>query len=102
MFDYKDALFPKLLALSVMFFSNGGIAQDISELPPNLVQYADFIFTNGQILTADADEDFTIAEAVAVRGNRIIAVGSEALIIQYAGPDTRRIDLKGRSMTPKR
>ena len=72
----------------------------IDNLPEELINYADFVFTNGQVLTADADKDFTIAEAVAVRGNRILAVGSDEKIIRYAGPNTRRIDIQGRSMTP--
>ena len=68
------------------------IGQTPDNLPPELVRYADFVFTNGEILTADADHDFTIAEAVAVRGNRILAVGLNEKINRYAGPDTRRID----------
>lgn len=70
------------------------------DLPEGLVQYADYIFVNGQILTADSDEDFTIEQAVAVRDELILAVGSSDEISRYAGPDTRRIDLNGRSMTP--
>jgi predicted amidohydrolase YtcJ len=70
------------------------------ELPEELIQYADFVFTNGQVLTANADKDFTIAEAVAVRGSHILAVGSDEKIKRYAGPHTRRIDLQGRSLTP--
>lgn len=64
------------------------------------MHYPQFVFYNGKVLTADADEDFTVAEAVAVRGNRILAVGSDADITALAGPDTRRIDLAGRSLTP--
>jgi predicted amidohydrolase YtcJ len=75
-------------------------SQDTSLLPPGLIQYANYIFTNGNVLTADTDEDFTIAQAVAVRGNRILVVGSDAEIMRYAGPDTRHIDLRGRSLTP--
>lgn len=35
--------------------------------PPELIRYADFVFFNGQVLTADADRSFTVADAVAVR-----------------------------------
>src|SRR5688572_7989748 len=69
-------------------------AQQISDLPPGLVQYADYVFTNGYVHTADKDKDFTVAQAVAVRGNLILAVGKNEEISRYAGPDTRRIDLK--------
>jgi len=69
-------------------------------VPPELIHYADIVLFNGQVLTADADKDFTVAQAVAVRGNEILAVGSSANIVQLAGPDTRRVDLRGRSVTP--
>ncbi|NIN35096.1 MAG: hypothetical protein GTO60_08435, partial [Gammaproteobacteria bacterium] len=65
-----------------------------------MIHYPDFVFYNGQVLTADADRDFTIAEAVAVRGNRILAVGNDSEIQVMIGPETRAIDLDGRSLTP--
>jgi len=71
-----------------------------SNVPAELIHYPDFVFYNGQVLTADADRDFTVAEAVAVRGNRIFAVGTSTQIRRLAGPNTRTIDLKGRSLTP--
>jgi predicted amidohydrolase YtcJ len=59
---------------------------------------ADVVLTNGKIITADAQ--FSIAQAVAVRGDRIVAVGSTQDISRLAGPNTRRIDLRGRSVVP--
>jgi predicted amidohydrolase YtcJ len=59
---------------------------------------ADVIISNGKIITVD--ERFTIAQAVAVRGDRIVAVGSDAEIAKLAGPATRRIDLRGRAVIP--
>jgi predicted amidohydrolase YtcJ len=56
------------------------------------------ILTNGKIITVD--ERFSIAQAVAIRGDRIIAVGTNQEITQLAGPNTRRIDLRGKSVTP--
>ncbi len=73
------------------------IAQSV---PSELVYYPEFIFVNGQVLTADGDRDFTIAEAVAVRGNKVLAVGSSREIRRLAGRQTRQIDLRGRSLTP--
>jgi predicted amidohydrolase YtcJ len=70
------------------------------DIPSELVHYPEFVFYNGQVLTADADQEFTIAEAVAVRGNKILSVGSSQQIRRLAGPATRIIDLKGRSLTP--
>ena len=61
-------------------------------------QTADTIFHNGKVLTVDAN--FSIAEAVAVRDSQILAVGINSEILRLAGPDTIRIDLKGRTVTP--
>jgi predicted amidohydrolase YtcJ len=58
----------------------------------------DLILSNGKIITVD--ERFSIAQAVAVRGERIVAVGTNQQITAMAGPNTRRIDLRGRSVTP--
>ena len=59
---------------------------------------ADLILVNGRVITLDAES--RLAEAVAVRGEQIAAVGSAAEIEALAGPETRRIDLAGRAVTP--
>ncbi len=59
---------------------------------------ADLVLTNGKIITVDGR--FTIAQAVAIRGERVLAVGSNQDIGRLAGPATRRIDLRGRSVVP--
>ena len=59
---------------------------------------ADLILTNGKIITVD--DRFTIAQAIAVRGDRIVAVGSNQQITAMAAPGARRIDLRGRSVVP--
>jgi predicted amidohydrolase YtcJ len=58
----------------------------------------DYIFINGKVLTVD--EDFSVAEAVAVTGNKIMAVGSTEDISGLAGANTQVIDLDGKTMTP--
>ncbi|MDT8397356.1 MAG: amidohydrolase family protein [Pseudomonadales bacterium] len=59
---------------------------------------ADQILLNGKILTVDAQ--FTIAEAIAIAGERILAVGSNEAIQALAGPATRIRDLEGRTVVP--
>jgi hypothetical protein len=59
---------------------------------------ADLLLTNGKIVTVD--DRFTIAQAVAVAGERVIAVGTNQEIGRLAGPSTRRIDLRGRTVLP--
>lgn len=58
----------------------------------------DLLFTNGKIVTVD--ERFTIAQAIAVKGDRIVAVGSNQEIAKLAGPATRTVDLRGRTAIP--
>jgi predicted amidohydrolase YtcJ len=58
----------------------------------------DLILSNGKIITVD--ERFTIAQALAISGERIVAVGTNQDINRLAGPDTRRIDLGGKAVIP--
>ena len=58
----------------------------------------DFVLHNGQVLTVD--RALRVAEAVAVAGGRISAVGSSSAILAAAGPAARRIDLKGATVIP--
>jgi predicted amidohydrolase YtcJ len=59
---------------------------------------ADLILFNGKILTVDPS--FHTASALAVRGDRILAAGSDGDIASLAGAGTRRVDLKGRTVLP--
>lgn len=62
---------------------------------------ADMIFHNGKILTVATDSgDFPIAEAVAIKGGRILAVGSNSDILKLAGPATKKVNLDGKAMLP--
>lgn len=56
------------------------------------------IFVNGHVITVDPKRPR--AEALAVTGGRITAVGSEAEIRALAGPDTETVDLAGRTVLP--
>ena len=58
----------------------------------------EWILVNGRVYTQDPQRPE--ARAVAVGGGRILAVGSDADIEHTAGPDTRRIDLNGRTVLP--
>lgn len=58
----------------------------------------DLLFTSGRVLTMDADRPR--AEAVAVSGGRIVAVGSSEGLAALAGPRTERINLDGRTLIP--
>ena len=61
-------------------------------------QRADRIFVNGKVWTAD--DARPMAEAVAVSGDKIVAVGSSQEIRALAGPKTVTVDLAGRLVVP--
>ena len=68
---------------------------------PNSVvaaQQAGLVLHHGKIVTVDPE--FRIAEALAIRGDRILAVGGNEEIIKLAGPDAREVDLKGKTVLP--
>jgi predicted amidohydrolase YtcJ len=59
---------------------------------------ADLILHSGKIVTVD--ERFSIAQAIAIRGERVVSVGRNADVEKLAGPSTRRVDLRGRTVIP--
>jgi len=65
---------------------------------PALAQTADKVLVNGKIITVD--DRFTIGQALAIRAQRIVKVGSNAEIERLKGPSTQTIDLAGRSVIP--
>jgi len=61
-------------------------------------QHADRIFINGKIWTADTSRPR--AEALAISGDKILAVGSTKEILALRDGDTAVVDLKGRLVVP--
>src|SRR5438067_190154 len=59
---------------------------------------ADIIFTNGNVYTVNKKQP--CAEAIAVRGGRIVFVGSNADAQKFRSDKTRTIDLAGKTVTP--
>src|SRR5712691_9768104 len=59
---------------------------------------ADTILANGKIVTVDGR--FTIAQAVAIKGQRIVAVGTTAKIFELKSADTKVIDLLNKTVIP--
>jgi hypothetical protein len=60
--------------------------------------YADTVLVGGRILTLD--EKDRVAQAVAIGDGRLLAVGTDAEIQKYAGPNTKRIQLGGKTVVP--
>ncbi len=59
---------------------------------------ADIVLTNAKVITVDAK--FSIAQAIAIAGDRILAVGSATEINSHVTPGTRVFDLNGQAVMP--
>lgn len=62
------------------------------------LEAADLIIHNAKVLTVDTKD--TIAEAVAIEGNKIVAVGLNAEVLKLKKPGTRVIDAGGKTVLP--
>lgn len=83
----------KCLSIAVL------IAASIPAVPGALAaERADTILLNGKIVTVD--QRFSLAQGVAIRGERVIAVGRNADVLEHQGPGTKVIDLKTRMVIP--
>ncbi|MEE2821420.1 MAG: amidohydrolase family protein [Acidobacteriota bacterium] len=92
-------LFPGLLVIGLWFVTNSSV--NGQDLPPEVIRYADMIMHTGQVLTMDHDmPPFLVTEAIAIRDGRIMAVGKDNRILRMAGPDTKKVDLAGKTVLP--
>ena len=82
------------LCLALSFMVSWGL---LSGCQPN-PDKADTIYTNARIYTVNTERPW--AEAVAVRGNTFIAVGSTDDVLMYADDETEVIDLAGKMILP--
>lgn len=67
-------------------------------VPASAKEVADAIYVNGLIRTMEAPDD--VAQAVAIRQGRIWAIGDTQTLTAKRGPETRIVDLKGKTMLP--
>ena len=81
--------FVALASFFVFFFSSSDKIK---------AQPADTVFVNGKVLVGD--DRFSVREAIAVRQDRILAVGTNSEIRRLAGKSTRLVDLQGRTVIP--
>lgn len=66
-----------------------------ADAPP---EPADLIIRRAKVVTVDAK--FSVAEAVAVKGGRVVAVGTDGDVLKRKGPATRVIDAGGKTVLP--
>ena len=93
------------VAFAIILSSMYVVAQTTpNRIPVGLISYPDLILYNGKIVTMDDaslnNSPGTIVQAMAIRGDRILYLGSNSDVRKYAGPATREIDLKGRTVVP--
>ncbi len=65
---------------------------------PAIAADADLILHHGKVVTVDAK--FSIRQALAVRGGRILRVGSDEEVLRTRGPATQVVDLGGKMVLP--
>ena len=98
----KFPIYQTMLIVWILFTWGEGVwAQQV---PPGLIAYPDLIIYNGKIVSMD-DASFNTSpgktfEAMAVRGDRIQSLGTIEAVLRHAGPQTRKLDLKGRTVIP--
>jgi hypothetical protein len=86
-----------VLTVAVAVVGWGVTARDQAGAP-RWTAHADWIFTNGHVVTVD--KRFSVAEALAVKDGRIIAVGTAREVLAHRGPATRVVDIKGKTLLP--
>lgn len=59
---------------------------------------ADLVLLNGKAITLD--EKFSLAEALAIKGDKIVAVGTNEQMKDFIGNSTEVVDLRGRVVVP--
>lgn len=86
----------RISAIAVLIAALGLAAACSSQ--PSTSETADLVFKNAKVVTVDAANPQV--QAVAVRGSRILAVGTDDQIQDYVGPSTQVIDLDGQLVIP--
>src|SRR6516162_2386274 len=86
-----------LLALAAAGRSLPAVAETAGPTPEGQLSKP-VVFYNAQVFTAEYDHPY--AEAVAIRGDRIIAVGTLGSVEHIAGPTARKVDLHGKFLMP--
>ena len=75
-----------------------GAAAMAAACAPTTEGPADLVLLNGHVITLD--ESGTIADAVAIVGDRVAFVGTNEEVREWMGPETRALDLEGNTVTP--
>jgi predicted amidohydrolase YtcJ len=85
-------------AATALALSSAGLVALAARAGGQSVTPADLVLTNGRVVTVE--EAVPEAQAVAVAGDRIVALGTSADMKRYVGPKTNVIDVKGQLVLP--
>jgi predicted amidohydrolase YtcJ len=87
--------------VSLALLGGPALAQTV---PPLLVSYPEMILHNGKIATMDdkstTSNPGTIAQALAIREGKVLATGNNQQMLALRGPQTKVVDLRGRTVVP--
>jgi len=81
-----------------VFFSTGLLLFAFTSANAQQAASADLAIVHGRVWTVD--HAHPQAEAVAIQGSRIVAVGTDVEIAKWVGPATKKIDAQGKSVLP--
>ncbi|MDE2861612.1 MAG: amidohydrolase family protein [Chloroflexota bacterium] len=93
----RKPLLPLVAALAIALCASC-VPADPTPLPTHEGASPSIVFHGGRVITMEPD--MPRAEAIAVRDDEIVAVGSSEQILALAGPSTRVVDLQGRALLP--
>ena len=88
-----------LLAVTAALAALAALAAMMALAAPAVAQQlADTIWSGGPIITMN--DKAMRAEAVAVAGGKVVAVGKRSDVMKLQGPATQMVDLKGQTLVP--
>lgn len=93
----RPRTYPRLFALAARVAILTIAGAWVSACAPR-VEPASLVLRNGRLVTVDDRQP--LAQALAVRGDRIVAVGTDTEVARYVGPATQLIDLAGQLAVP--
>jgi len=93
MFNRRSAFRAALMLFVPALVLTAGCASQSSTVSP-----VDLVLTNGRVVTVE--ESQPEAQAIAITGDRIVAVGSSGDIRPYVGPATKVVDVNGQLVIP--
>jgi predicted amidohydrolase YtcJ len=96
--ESKMKFLPYLTSLLLVLLTAACTDNEAAPRPETSAVSADVVLFNGNIVTVDAESPK--AQAIAIIGDEILAVGDDEDILSLAGSGTRRVDLGGKTVVP--